>query len=71
MCYKELCFIMEGGKIVYMLKHLLYELIGWIFTGVGAYFIYEDPTLILPYISLGIGLAFIIFHLPKSLRRKK
>ncbi|WP_170875293.1 hypothetical protein [Virgibacillus pantothenticus] len=54
-----------------MFKHLLYELMGWLFTGVGAYFIYEDPTLVLPYISLGIGLALIIFHLPKSLHRKQ
>jgi hypothetical protein len=46
------------------------ELVGWIFTGIGAYYIYEDPTLILPYISLVIGLALIIFHLPKSLRKK-
>ncbi|CDQ38968.1 MULTISPECIES: hypothetical protein [Virgibacillus] len=53
-----------------MVKHLLIEALGWILTAIGAYYIYEDSKLMLPYISLGIGIVLILFNFPKSFRKQ-
>ncbi|MFD1037044.1 hypothetical protein ACFQ3N_01205 [Virgibacillus byunsanensis] len=54
-----------------MRKAILIEVLGWILTGFGAYFVFEDNTSILHYILLAVGIILILFSIPFSLRRWK
>ncbi|GAA0437114.1 MAG: hypothetical protein ACQEWU_01420 [Bacillota bacterium] len=53
-----------------MIRYLLMEAVGWVFTAVGAYFIYEDTSNIIAYSILFIGIMLIVFNFPKGLRKR-
>ncbi|WP_176555881.1 hypothetical protein [Virgibacillus ndiopensis] len=50
---------------------LLFEIIGWIITGIGAYFVFDNDPMVFHYIILGVGIVIIMFTLPKNFRSRK
>lgn len=49
---------------------LLMEIIGWILTGFGAYYVFEENTMVIHYIALVIGIILLALAIPKNLRKR-
>lgn len=56
---------MNGGE---KLRFLL-EVLGWILAAVGAYYLFEDNTMLIHYIMLVIGIILLIMTISKSYRK--
>jgi len=41
-------------------KRLIGEAVGWVFTAIGAYFVYENTSNVIAYFILGIGVILVI-----------
>ncbi|WP_188454174.1 hypothetical protein [Virgibacillus oceani] len=50
---------------------LLFEAIGWIIAGIGAYFIFDNDPNLFHYVILGAGIIIIAFTLPRNFRNKR
>ncbi|MEN1967354.1 hypothetical protein WMZ97_04665 [Lentibacillus sp. N15] len=51
---------------------LLLEAIGWILTAIGAYYIFEENTMVIHYVLLIIGVIILLLTIPfKSYRKRK
>ncbi|MGY0692122.1 hypothetical protein ACW2QC_04920 [Virgibacillus sp. FSP13] len=51
---------------------LFIEIIGWILTAFGAYYVFEENTLIVHYVVLVIGVILLLISIPfKNIRGRK